>query len=63
MLPILSRYQALQVVECAEPDVGRLLRKMVSVQPGDRPSTTQLIKAFKQLRALQGFTLASRVCL
>ena len=63
MLPTLSRYQALQVVECAEPDVGRLLRKMVSVQPADRPSTTQLIKAFKQLRALQGFTQASRVCL
>ena len=41
---------ALQVIECAEPDVGRWLRRMVSMQPADRPSTTELIKGFKQLR-------------
>jgi hypothetical protein len=45
--------QALQAVECAEPDVGQWLRKMVSMQPADRPTTTELIKAFKQLRKLQ----------
>ena len=54
-----SLYQALQEVECAEPDVGQLLRKMVSMQPTDRPSTTQLIKAFKQIRASQIVTMAT----
>ena len=42
--------QALQVVERSEPDVGGLLRRMVSTTASDRPSAIQLIKAFKQLR-------------
>ena len=40
----------LQVVERSEPDVGGLLRRMVSTTASDRPSAIQLIKAFKQLR-------------
>lgn len=53
---------ALQVVECAEPDVGRWLRRMVSMQPADRPSTTELIKAFKQLRKWQLYSIIYNVC-
>ena len=41
--------QALQNIEQTEPEVGKLLRAMISTKPGDRPSANELLAQFKNM--------------